>query len=328
MKVIHLVHWKKSGIYVAVNNLKKEGSLHGDAHDIITLRQNHNTLDLFKSIFILGHFLLKCYTGKYDSINLHSFLPHIINLFLINKKSFLFFHSNYPFLSGTSTKEKLKKFFTKKSIKSASHPICVSKVVKQSVDAALDVDSTIVYNLIDSPNTYVTCPTKINSFGSIGRFDTEKRFLELIQKFIESNTGSSLHFAGDGALLPEANTIIAKHQKNNVLFHGRQESLSPFFKAIDAYICCSKYEGFGLAIAEAMLAGKIIISTHVGILKENLDFDFIKIEDDLSNLKVCIHLAEQLDEHSIAKIVENNRNIIVKTFKNNSIYSAYIDALK
>ena len=328
MNIIHLVHWEKSGIFVAVDNLKKEGAAQGDTHKIVTLRRNHGIIDFLKSIFLLGYFILKCHTGKYDKINLHSFLPHLVNILLFNKKSFLFFHSNYPYLSGHSIKDRVKKYLTKKSIKLNSLPICVSKVVKQSVDSGLNTTSHVVYNLIDSSKIKFTPSIHIKSFGTIGRFDSEKRFLELIQTFIDSNSHSVLHFAGDGVLFSEANSLASRHAKSNIIFHGRQASLTPFFNGINAYICCSKYEGFGLAIAEAMLAGKIIISTHVGILKEDLDFDFIKIEDNLRNLEACIHLAEQLDEQSIAKIVDNNRNIITETFKNNSIYSAYIDALK
>lgn len=321
MKVLHLVHWKKSGIYVAVEALKTEGLNHGDHHDIITLRKDSSLGSSFMSILLFIKFIIQANLFRYDCINLHSFLPYLGNFFCLGAKTTLFFHSNYPFLKSNSIKDKIKLHLTSASNRH-KRPVAVSNIVKRSVDPALKTDCAIVYNIIKFHEN-VSSTRKISRLGTAGRFDPEKRFLELIECFTNLRSDCALHFAGDGHLLGNAISLVNQREQKNVFFHGRQSSMKEFYNLIDAYVCCSKFEGFGLAIAEAMLYGKIIISTKVGILCEDLGFKFLEVNSDLSNLAEIIFFAENIAPDKIQEMVDENRKLLAENFSDFSIYKKF-----
>ena len=321
MKILHLVHWKKSGIYVAAAALKAEGQKHGDTHDIIVLREDSSLRSSIISILSLIQFIFKANLSSYDRVNLHSFLPYLSSFFCFGGKTVLFFHSNYPFLKGRTTKDKIKLLLTQLSNKKR-RPIAVSNIVKQCVDEALNVDCKILYNIIKH-HTTDNHPSSVIHLGAAGRFDPEKRFIELTEKFITSNSNCTLHLAGDGKLLEKAVLYSKENAPNKVVFHGRQSSMENFYQMIDAYICCSEFEGFGLVIAEAMIYGKIIISTKVGILCENIGFKFLEINSDLSNLSETIISAGKMKPNEIIEMVNTNRKLLKDHFTDSSIYNSF-----
>ena len=321
MKVLHLVHWQKSGIYVAVDALKAEGLKNDDQHDIVVLRNNSSVISIFMSAIYFLKFIYKANFCNFVRINLHSFLPFMASFLCFGKNTSLFFHSNYPFLQGKNKKDKIKLRLTK--IYSRGNGVfTVSNIVKKSVDGALNTNSKISYNIIKfKKNSSKT--ESINKLGSAGRFDPEKRFFEITKAFSDIQTKSNLHLAGDGRMLEKIKLYVDQRNNQNIFFHGRQESMENFYNTIDAYICCSAFEGFGLAIAEAMIYGKILISTKVGVLCENFDFKFLEIKPDLSNLKDCIKSAENLDKNAIDFMTETNRKILAENFRDDSIYKMY-----
>lgn len=321
MKVLHLVHWQKSGIYVAVDALKSEGMKNNDQHDIVVLRNDSSAIGVFMSIIYFLKFIYKAIFCNYDRINLHSFLPFMASFLCSEKKTSLFFHSNYPFLQGKTKKDKIKLSLTK--ISSRGNGIfTVSNIVKKSVDRALNTNSKISYNIIKlQKNSSKT--SSVIELGSAGRFDPEKRFFEITKAFSHIQTTSNLHLAGDGRMLEQIKLYVDQRKSKNIFFHGRQESMENFYNMIDAYICCSAFEGFGLAIAEAMIHGKVLISTKVGILCENFDFKFLEVNPDLSNLTDCIKSAENLDKNVIDFMTETNRKILAENFRDDSIYKMY-----
>lgn len=321
MKVLHLVHWEKSGIYVAVKALKAEGQKHGDTHDIITLRKDSSLSSGLMSIFLFVVFIFRANFSGYDRINLHSFLPYMGNFFCLLSKSTLFFHSNYPFLRGKTFKDKIKLSLIRISNRH-NRPAAVSSVVKQSVDSALGADCKIVYNIIKfHENKNHT--RRVIQVGAAGRFDPEKRFFELAESFVISGSNCTLHLAGDGRLLEKVVSYVTQKDCKRIVFHGRKSSMEDFYEMIDAYICCSEFEGFGLVIAEAMLHGKIIISTKVGILCEDFKFKFLELNFDLSNLTEKILLAEKMDSDTIFEMIDTNRKLLAENFTDLSTYKVY-----
>jgi glycosyltransferase involved in cell wall biosynthesis len=322
MKTLHLVHWKKSGIYVAVASLKKAGLVYGDEHVIEVLRESSSVADKIKSVFIFLRFLFKATIGHYDNINLHSFAPHLASLFISKDRISIFFHSNYPFLHSEAKKDKIKKRI-ECLIAQHANVIAVSQIVKDTVDRSLSVNCKIAYNIIDNTRFLANIPTSIKTFGSAGRFDPEKRFDDLVKVFTPLNYSSSLWLAGDGAQLSTIKNYIQQQRLEHIKLPGRMIDMRHFFENLDAYICCSAYEGFGLALAEAMSAGKLIISTKVGILAEKHDFQFLEILPNLSNLTELIHTALQLDSKTINMMIKHNLNLLQQHFSDAQAYQMY-----
>lgn len=75
--------------------------------------------------------------------------------------------------------------------------------------------------------------------------------------------------AGGG---PESERLIAaaKSIGDRMRFLGRVDSTAKFLAALDVFAFPSRYEGFGLAVAEAMAAGLPVVGTRVGAIEEML----------------------------------------------------------
>lgn len=326
MKIFHLVHWKNSGIYAAVESLSKHGVQYGHTHHIEVLRTQKGAMDFFKSLFIFFRFLLMCHLKKPDAVNLHSFFPNLINLLYKSDKSYAFFHSNYPYLTSPRNKDKIKRYITTLVLKKRNI-VSVSNVVKKSIHHNLHMNSTVCFNLI-KPLKQGIIPLKVRRFGSAGRFDPEKRMDSLVNRFVKLEGKFNLYIAGDGVQLDKIRNIVKQENADNITLLGQQNYIENFFSKCDAYICCSKFEGFGLAITEAMAAGKIIISTRVGVLLEEIPFCFIELKNDLSNFNEAINQAAHLTPDTIRSWIENNNHILDKYFSVDAAYKMYLSVIK
>lgn len=67
--------------------------------------------------------------------------------------------------------------------------------------------------------------------------------------------------------LAEAGRAISER----IRFVGRVESTPDFFAALDVFAFPSRYEGFGLAVAEALTSGLPVVGSDVGAIKEMLE---------------------------------------------------------
>ena len=56
-----------------------------------------------------------------------------------------------------------------------------------------------------------------------------------------------------------------------VHFYGFQDPVRPFLDAMDLYVHPARMEGFGIAVIEAMAAGKAVVATRIGGLPEVVD---------------------------------------------------------
>jgi len=89
-------------------------------------------------------------------------------------------------------------------------------------------------------------------------------------------------FVRAAALMPDVNFVLAGKWKDdsvehlrsiagpNVTFTGRlsDEALNDYYRQASVYVQASRHEGFGLSVAEAMLAGCIPVVTRAGALPE------------------------------------------------------------
>ena len=58
---------------------------------------------------------------------------------------------------------------------------------------------------------------------------------------------------------------------DHVHFAGFQENVAPFLAALSLYVHPARMEGFGIAVVEALAAGKAVVATRVGGLPEVVD---------------------------------------------------------
>ncbi|MCF6279733.1 MAG: glycosyltransferase [Flavobacteriaceae bacterium] len=171
-------------------------------------------------------------------------------------------------------------------------------------------------------------------FGFIGRLSEEKGVIPLVDYFMESN--NKLIIAGDG----QQKEVILKKTERNPQIHYigllESNSISVFFKKIDVLIISSLEESGPLVGIEAMAAGKIIISTDVGAMKNRLkdtknDFWFdIKNTTTLDEVILRINALSSNDLYQISESVRKTylENYSVEKIKNEyqNIVSKLINA--
>lgn len=150
---------------------------------------------------------------------------------------------------------------------------------------------------------------RLNAFGfvivSAGRFvDREKNFSLLIKSMpaiLQSCPHAALVLAGDGPdragyerLIQEAN--LADH----VFLVGWREDLPSVFACADVFILPSFFEGWGVAVLEAMACGLAVMMTDVGlageVLRNNENGVVLPINDSGALASAVIRLAQSPDE--------------------------------
>ena len=79
------------------------------------------------------------------------------------------------------------------------------------------------------------------------------------------------NFVGDGGERPAVEELIKKyHLENEIMLWGMQPNPYPYMAAADIYVQTSRFEGFGLTIAEAKILGKPIVSTNFDVVHDQL----------------------------------------------------------
>lgn len=104
--------------------------------------------------------------------------------------------------------------------------------------------------------------------GSVGRLDKQKGHHYLIEAAaILGNY--TIAIAGDGPLREELKNQVAR-LNTRVLFMGMMmpEEVPIFMRALDIFCFPSLWEGFGIAIAEAMAAGLPVVAADIAPLRE------------------------------------------------------------
>lgn len=105
-----------------------------------------------------------------------------------------------------------------------------------------------------------------------------------------------LILVGDGPERPRLEEY-AKENGLNVLFAGERLDMDEYIKKMDVFVLPSLSEGLGISVIEAMAAGKLVIASNVGGVKE-------LIEDKKSGI-----LVEPGDEQGLyqamRRVIEN-----------------------
>jgi len=101
-------------------------------------------------------------------------------------------------------------------------------------------------------------------FGSVGRLTPVKGMDVLIRAFkaafAAGETSAKLVIVGDGDDRADLQRLAAADDR--IVFAGHQGEIAKFYRAFDVFVSASRFEPFGLAIAEAMAAGCRLVVTR------------------------------------------------------------------
>ena len=108
---------------------------------------------------------------------------------------------------------------------------------------------------------------------SVGRFNHQKDYPNLINAFAilkKNNNGAiKLTIVGDGELKSEIEALIRNLElEEDVTLLGRRSDIPELLSQADIFVLASKFEGFGLVVAEAMACECYVVATDSGGVAE------------------------------------------------------------
>ncbi|HIF9178738.1 TPA: glycosyltransferase [Photobacterium damselae] len=129
---------------------------------------------------------------------------------------------------------------------------------------------------------------------------------------------------GKGPLEEQLKTKVVEAKLQDVIrFIGVRENTSDYYSAADVFVSTSKWEGFGLVIAEAMSSELNVISTSTsGAIELLYDKNWLSPVNDYTSLAKLIYKSSKLKDKSINIL---NRNKIVKDYSIDAYYNKWID---
>jgi glycosyltransferase involved in cell wall biosynthesis len=235
----------------------------------------------------------------------HSLFP-ILFAKLQNKRSILVIGgydiANLPEIGYGNQRGGLKKWISRCAIKNATTLVTNSYYSQAEVEKNVGVSKEqvkVVYHGIVDPFRKIFSE-KENLVLTVGNVDTPNLFRKGLEPFVRAAT-----------LLPDTNFVLVGSWKDdaidylrsiatpNVLFTGRisDEELQDYYRRASIYVQVSQHEGFGMSLAEAMLAGCIPVVTRAGSLLEVVGDIGIYVDNcEAASVVKAIHLALDASE--------------------------------
>lgn len=198
-------------------------------------------------------------------------------------------------------KDFIEIFGRKSRITTIYNPIDVKQVVSTASEYVPDIDVPYIVN--------------------VGKFKQQKRHDILIKAYAKANVQEKLVLVGTGDLLEVSKKLVKDLGiEDKVIFTGFKKNPYPYIKYAKLMVVSSDFEGFSIAILEALALGTPIISTDCPsgpseVLEQqqlvpvrNIDKMAIKIKlatSDPSLFKVNLH-----QKFFIPETVDNYLNLI------------------
>ena len=179
-------------------------------------------------------------------------------------------------------------------------------------------DIHVMYNGIDFKKFMFNIKDNIHhnckkNLIAIGRFHDAKDYPNLIKAYSIvlkncNNLNVHLKIVGqtDEFIYPKVQKLIYENNlENKIQIMGKRDDIPQLLSQADFLILSSKYEGFGLVIAEAMACGCFVIATDCGGTAEIMGNTGILVPpQDKRALALAIQQAFSLNTQAI---VENNK---------------------
>ena len=212
----------------------------------------------------------------------------------------------------------------------------VSNVVTLTKQDAKDWEP-FVNNITVIPNFITITPKNVKSYSakrviSAGRYAHEKGYDMLLKAWAivtEVYPDWELHIFGDGDSTPYAKMSQQLRISDSVFLHPSTSDISEEFSNSSIYVMSSRYEGFGLVLAEAMSCGlasvafdcpygprTIIEDRHDGLLVQREDIK--QLSDGLLFL---------MSDPMIRITFGSNASEDIKRFNKESIMQKWIDLI-
>lgn len=317
-KVVHVVHWPKTGITRLLESIFFDIGNRAELH-IFFLDAAENQVGEFrglaKSINVggqggnllarLARFVSTLRAAKPDIIHTHSFTPSLlVSIFFPKVHHVRTVHSAYPYFSGTSFRDRLKRFVEFSFLdRERVSIVFVADGVKNILPHQFSrAKLTTIQNGVNCANIQRLAGDNIHAarmpneklvICSAGRLEHQKGY-DLLISACQMLPGEvkdiiQVRIAGAGSQQASLQRQIEGAGLAGVItLLGYQENPYPLIAGAAICVFSSRYEGFSIAAAEAMALGCPVITTRVTGIPELLTngVDAI-ITDAISPQSLC-----------------------------------------
>ena len=175
-----------------------------------------------------------------------------------------------------------------------------NKLEVSPIDIKLEI-KPIEVNITDISNAPIPIDLhkEYKSFKKIivmaSRLSSEKNVkygIDIFNEIQKKNNSCALVISGDGPMFKSLKDYVEeKGLVGKVFFRGwvSRDLIYSFYKTSDVFLNTSWYEGYGLSIVEANMAGVKVVSTDVGIARD-LDITIIDFNDVIGSSNKILQL--------------------------------------
>lgn len=205
-----------------------------------------------------------------------------------------------PYFKKSSVKNFIRFFIAKNVLRGECSIRVVSDRIKNSLISILNIKDdkiSVLPVFIDAEKfskaaVSVDLQAKYPQFEKIvlmaSRLTKEKDIpsaLLAFKKLLMQFPHTGLVIVGEGPELPRLKLKVENLQiEASVIFEPWSNNLSTYFKTVDAFLNTSLYEGYGMTLVEARLAGIPVVSTDVGIAREIIPKELVSQVGDIDSL--------------------------------------------
>lgn len=162
-----------------------------------------------------------------------------------------------------------------------------------------------------SPNTPTsTSSTKPLIICTVGRMVALKGYdlaVETARLLKDRGLEFKWNFIGDGGERPEVERLIIKYNLGNeISLWGIQPNPYPYMSAADIYVQTSRFEGFGLTIAEAKILGRPVVSTNFDVVHDQLRHEENGLIAEMTPKSLAENIIRLISDKDLRDKIVNN----------------------
>ncbi len=191
-----------------------------------------------------------------------------------DSKKIIWIHSDYKKCTGYYMGFKNKDDAIAEYMRADVIACCSGDAAKSFTEVIGRSDNVkVIYNYIDAGeirHLSLEEAVKIPDDGcfrivTVGRMSEEKGYVRLARasvKLAGEGVAHRLTLVGDGPERSAIEKLIRDSGVTHITLAGKQKNPYPYIRAADLLVCSSYYEGYGIAVAEAMILETPVLSTR------------------------------------------------------------------